>query len=193
MDINYTYTVVSVDQPSKTMNVLYRCNGVDDLTITVPFAEAHVPLDEHIDNYAPLEYWTIHFSETQSVEVGHTGVVSRSLFEGRVVMIYSYEILSIDDSGKSMLVVYRSEGYEDITTGVRVPFNDETLEQVIEMYAPVNNWLESKKEQTAPDVGASGAMQANLNIYQDQTEPEPVEQNETLNEDVIPVARIQDL
>lgn len=165
MEINYTYTVVSVYEQPKNMAVLYSCSGCDDITIEMSFPVSGTSLEDHVQSYAPLEYWALNFGEANLPSVGATGLLSANNKEGELMFEYTYEVLSIDSSDKSMLVVYKTSGLDDITVGVRTPFADETLEDVIRMYAPIPNWEEASKEYVTPAVGATGSLTADVNIY----------------------------
>ena len=55
-----------------------------------------------------------------------------------------------------MEVVYSSEGRQTTHIGARLPFEGESLEAVIQMYAPVAYWREQEAAVAAPQQGASG-------------------------------------
>jgi len=71
---------------------------------------------------------------------------------------YSYEIVSVNEAGRCMEVVYTSDGNPPIRMGARLPYEGEALEDVIKMYAPVNYWLELKTAVVPPQVGTSGVV-----------------------------------
>lgn len=71
---------------------------------------------------------------------------------------YTYQIVSVDQAARCMEVVYTSEGNPTMHIGARLPFEDETLEAVVEMYAPVRYWEELKTPVVVPEVGATGVI-----------------------------------
>lgn len=71
---------------------------------------------------------------------------------------YTYEIISVDEPARCMEVVYRSDAYGVMHVGARLPFEGEALEQVITMFAPVQEWRLRDMSVVAPEVGLSGEM-----------------------------------
>lgn len=53
---------------------------------------------------------------------------------------FTYEITSIDQTEKKMFVTYRSEGRPTVESAARIPWESETLEQVIAHFAPITYW-----------------------------------------------------
>jgi hypothetical protein len=78
---------------------------------------------------------------------------------------YTYEIVNVDQAARSMEVVYSSEGLQTMHIGARLPFEGESLEAVIQMYAPVAYWREQEAVVVAPEQGTSGTIT--------ETDPEP--------------------
>jgi hypothetical protein len=71
---------------------------------------------------------------------------------------YTYEIVKVDEAARVMEVVYSSEGRQTMHIGARLPFEGESLEAVIQMYAPVAYWLEQEMPVVVPTVGTSGVI-----------------------------------
>lgn len=71
---------------------------------------------------------------------------------------YTYEIISVDEASRCMEVVYTSEVYGSWHVGARLPFEGETLEQVIAMFAPVQEWRLRALPVIVPEVGTSGQL-----------------------------------
>lgn len=69
---------------------------------------------------------------------------------------YTYQIISVDQAARCMEVVYTSEGNQTMHIGARLPFENEPVEAVIEMYAPVRFWEEQHSPVVVPQVGLSG-------------------------------------
>ena len=80
---------------------------------------------------------------------------------------YRYEIIKVDEAARCMEVVYSSEGRQSMHIGARLPFEGETLEEVIEMHAPVPLWMQQETPVQIPAVGTSGT------IYPPPPPPEP--------------------
>lgn len=71
---------------------------------------------------------------------------------------YTYEIISVNEQARNMEVVYTAPGYPTMHIGARLPYEGETLEAIIRMYAPVRFWEESTKTVVVPEVGVSGSL-----------------------------------
>lgn len=71
---------------------------------------------------------------------------------------YAYEIISVDEAARCMEVVYTAEGRQTMHIGARLPYADETLEAVIDMYSPVAYWLAQERAVQVPQVGTSGVV-----------------------------------
>jgi hypothetical protein len=87
---------------------------------------------------------------------------------------YTYEVVRVDEASRCMEVVYTSEGSPTMHIGVRLPYEGETVESIVEMYAPVRYWEELKLPVLVPEVGASGAIVIQPpQPPQEQPTPEP--------------------
>jgi hypothetical protein len=71
---------------------------------------------------------------------------------------FSYKILSVNEQARCMEIVYTAEGHPTQHIGARFPYEGETLEQIIRMYAPLVHWHELKKVVVVPEAGISGYM-----------------------------------
>jgi hypothetical protein len=71
---------------------------------------------------------------------------------------YTYEIISVDQASRCMEVIYTSEGNPTMHIGARLPYEGETVEAIVRMYAPVPYWEERKTPIVPVDVGQSGAI-----------------------------------
>lgn len=72
---------------------------------------------------------------------------------------YTYEVISVDKAARCMEVIYSSEGRQTTHIGARLPYEGESLEAVIHMYAPLAYWHDQERAVVAPSVGVSGVMQ----------------------------------
>ena len=59
---------------------------------------------------------------------------------------YKYKIINVDKETKCMEIVYESSKYGVLHVGARLPWKNETIEQIVEMYNPVRYWLEKEME-----------------------------------------------
>ena len=73
---------------------------------------------------------------------------------------YTYEITSVDTPYKTMMVVYSSQGRPSITMGVPIPTADNSLDAIIEAYAPLTHWLELDKPLLSVTTGTSGTKES---------------------------------
>jgi hypothetical protein len=71
---------------------------------------------------------------------------------------YTYEIISVDQQARCMEVVYTSEGKPTMHIGARLPYEGETIEAIVEMYAPVRYWEEINTPVVPVNVGQSGTV-----------------------------------
>jgi hypothetical protein len=71
---------------------------------------------------------------------------------------YQYEIMAVNETARCMEIRYTATGHETMLIGARLPFEGEALENVINMYAPVNLWLERVTPVIVPSVGVSGTI-----------------------------------
>lgn len=78
---------------------------------------------------------------------------------------YTYTVISADEAARCMEVVYEAVGHQTTHVGARLPYEGETLEQVVRMYAPVANWETAARSVVVPTIGATGVI---------EPDPEPV-------------------
>ena len=71
---------------------------------------------------------------------------------------YTYEIVSVDVSAKCMEIIYTAAGRDPMHIGARLPWEGETLEAVVDMYAPVSYWTEQTQSVVVPLVGETGVI-----------------------------------
>jgi len=86
-------------------------------------------------------------------------------------MIYTYEIIRVDEAARAMEVVYTHEVHGSIHVGARLPFEGEPLESVIRQFAPIGHWRDFETPVSIPQTGASGAIE-------EATSSEPFASNE---------------
>jgi hypothetical protein len=75
---------------------------------------------------------------------------------------FSYEILFVDNDAKSMEVLYTSEGRLPVHVGVRIPYLDEKLDDVIISFAPFAYWESQEKLIQNVEIGLKGTLELNL-------------------------------
>lgn len=71
---------------------------------------------------------------------------------------YTYEIVLVDQAARCMEVVYTSEGNPKMHVSARLPYEGESVEAVVEAYAPVRYWEELKVPVATVEVGRSGEV-----------------------------------
>lgn len=87
-------------------------------------------------------------------------------------MIYTYEILTVDEASRCMEIAYSHDAHGTMHVGVRLPFEGESIEGVIKSFAPLGYWRDLEKPVTIPREGVSGT------IEEAQTHGPEVEPNE---------------
>lgn len=71
---------------------------------------------------------------------------------------YTYEIINVDEAARCMEVVYSSNNRQTLHIGTRLPYEGETVEDVIRAYAPVAYWQDREKQVVPPNPGLSGEV-----------------------------------
>lgn len=82
---------------------------------------------------------------------------------------YNYEIVSTDEASKTMLISYTAEGCAKHVISARLPMSEETVEDVVKIYAPIGTWIEENAERKSVTVGEAGqiAIEETNPTYQD--------------------------
>lgn len=75
-------------------------------------------------------------------------------------MKYTYEVIGTDLANKVMEVKYSTEGHAAIHVGMPLPLIGEKLEQQIQRYAPLNIWVQERREVQNISVGQKGTIDA---------------------------------
>ena len=70
---------------------------------------------------------------------------------------YTYNIISVDQAARCMEIVYTSPGRQTLHIGARLPYENETLEAVLRMYAPIALWVEAEQQVQVPPL-ESGSL-----------------------------------
>lgn len=71
---------------------------------------------------------------------------------------YSYEIINVNPAAKAMEIVYTSEGRQTMHIGARMPYAGESLESIVQMFAPVAYWHEQELAVEPVTEGATGTV-----------------------------------
>lgn len=72
---------------------------------------------------------------------------------------FSYTIFAVNEAARCMEVIYTADGHQTMHVGVRLPFEGESLEDVIRAFAPISLWDEQTRVVVAPAVGVSGTLE----------------------------------
>ena len=75
---------------------------------------------------------------------------------------YTYVIENINEENRCMEIVYSADGHETLRIGARLPFDGETLSDIVEMYNPIAHWLEKAKTVVVPTSELSGSKTVEL-------------------------------
>lgn len=90
---------------------------------------------------------------------------------------YSYEIIAVDEAARCMEIIYTAEGHQTMHIGARLPYQGETVEQIVRMYEPVRYWEEQQLSVIVPQVGETGVLAPIAPVEQAAPEtPQPIEQ-----------------
>lgn len=71
---------------------------------------------------------------------------------------YTYQIISVDENARCMEVVYSADGHQTMHIGVRLPYEGESLEMVVDSFSPVALWEEKTRSVVVPAVGQIGEI-----------------------------------
>jgi len=71
---------------------------------------------------------------------------------------YTYTVISVDEAARCMEIVYEAAGYQTMHISARLPYESETLEEIVRMYAPVPSWEAAVRTVIVPNVGATGVI-----------------------------------
>lgn len=71
---------------------------------------------------------------------------------------YTYKVMSVDVASKCMEIEYSAEGHLPMRVGARMPWQNETLEAIVQMYSPVAYWEEQTQSVLDVSVGTEGVI-----------------------------------
>jgi hypothetical protein len=72
---------------------------------------------------------------------------------------YTYEIVRVDPDNKAMDIQYTSPQYGSILVGARMPWADETVEDIVRSFEPVRYWIEQTLNVAPVAQGSTGTVQ----------------------------------
>ena len=81
---------------------------------------------------------------------------------------YSFEIMRVDAQAKCMDILYTANNKPDMLIGVRLPWSDESVLSIVEMYSPIANWVEQERTVLVPEVGLRGVVEPVVQPVQNQ-------------------------
>jgi hypothetical protein len=85
-----------------------------------------------------------------------------------MAITYNYEIVSVDESAGVMEIIYTADGKPTQHIGARLPYENEDLESVVSVFAPIAVWEESSKVYAVPSVGASGSLASEVAVITEE-------------------------
>jgi hypothetical protein len=80
MNMQYTYNIISVDQPSRVMEVVYSAEGKQTMHISARLPFAGETLESVVDMFSPVAYWRAQEAEVVVPPLG-SGTVGQSEVE----------------------------------------------------------------------------------------------------------------
>lgn len=92
-----------------------------------------------------------------------------------MIVKYSYEIINVDKEAKTMEIVYSSEKYGKLHVGARLPFTNETVEDIVLMYNPSAYWIEQETETLNVEAGTKGFQEIDLNPSENKSASDMIE------------------
>lgn len=84
--------------------------------------------------------------------------------------------MSVDVESKCMEIEYSAEGHPTMRIGARMPWQNETLEAVVQMYSPVAYWQEQIQPVLNVNIGTEGVITPTVTEQIDATvfgQPQP--------------------
>lgn len=75
-----------------------------------------------------------------------------------MTITYSYEITAVNQAARCMEIIYTADGHQTMHIGARLPYEGETLEDVVRMFEPVRYWEEQQLAVVVPQVGEAGTL-----------------------------------
>jgi len=71
---------------------------------------------------------------------------------------FTYTVAAVDEAARCMEVIYTSAGRQTMHIGTRLPFEGESLEDVILAFAPIAFWKEQVLSVIVPVIGLTGEI-----------------------------------
>lgn len=71
---------------------------------------------------------------------------------------YTYEVVLVDEAARCMEIVYTSDGRQAMHIGARLPFQGESVEDVVKLYAPLAYWDEQERAVIQVQTGLTGSV-----------------------------------
>lgn len=93
---------------------------------------------------------------------------------------YTYSIINVDQDAKTMEIVYDSPVYGVLHVGARLPWEDETVEDIVRMYNPSLYWLERTRPTLNVTPGLTGSQSIGIDEPDEPDEPLTLEQKREL-------------
>lgn len=72
---------------------------------------------------------------------------------------YTYEIVRVDPASKAMDIRYTSPQYGSVLVGARMPWEGETVEDIVRNFEPVRYWIEQTLGVVPVFAGQAGTVQ----------------------------------
>jgi hypothetical protein len=85
MNISYQYEILSVDGAARCMEVLFKSDGLPDVTVSARIPFEGEDLDAVVRSFAPFAIWQPMLTSMQNVQVGYSNTVSASEEDANVI------------------------------------------------------------------------------------------------------------
>ena len=83
-------------------------------------------------------------------------------------MEYTYKVVLVEPENHYMELEYYRDGFDPVLVGARIPMNEQTLDQIAGIYAPVAVWNAPTDVYHVPEVNDTGAYSPPVPTWQDK-------------------------
>lgn len=70
---------------------------------------------------------------------------------------FQYEVKDVSEDGKSIVITYTYDGKDPVDVGARAPYQNESLELIVDMFAPTMYYCEQEAKHLPVSIGDSGS------------------------------------
>jgi hypothetical protein len=79
---------------------------------------------------------------------------------------YNYKIVKVDQENKIMEILYTplNSNLTECLVGAKLPYVGESLESIVQSFAPLGTWAEQHYEYETVEEGVQGTMTSDVNV-----------------------------